>query len=80
MGDHFNHGTRNVCWGKEQYELLKTHFMQQSPLAGIREGYYDRTCWLGMDIDSSPIIFNLSLLELHSQLEQPHTLVTTDFL
>lgn len=59
MGDHFNHGTRNVCRGKEQYELLKTHFMQQSPLAGIRE-YYDRTCWLGMDIDSSPIIFNLS--------------------
>ena len=34
-------------------------FMQQSPLAGIRE-YYDRTCWLGMDIDSGPIIFNLS--------------------
>ena len=59
MGDHFNHGTRNVCRGKEQYELLKTHFMQQSPLAGIRE-YYNRTCWLGMDIDSGPIIFNLS--------------------
>lgn len=43
----------------EQYELLKKHFMQRSPFAGIRE-YYDRTCWLGMDIDSGPIIFNLS--------------------
>ena len=43
----------------EQYELLKKHFMKSSPFAGIRE-YYDRTCWLGMDIDSGPIIFNLS--------------------
>lgn len=43
----------------EQYELLKKHFMKSSPLAGIQE-YYDRTCWLGMDIDSGPIIFNLS--------------------
>lgn len=43
----------------EQYELLKKHFMQRIPFAGIRE-YYDRTCWLGMDIDSGPIIFNLS--------------------
>lgn len=43
----------------EQYELLKKHFMQRSPFAGIRE-YYDRKCWLEMDIDSGPIIFNLS--------------------
>ena len=43
----------------EQYELLKKHFMQRSPFAGIQE-YYDRKCWLGMDIDSGPIIFNLS--------------------
>ena len=46
-------------FAQEQYELLKKHFMQRSPFAGIRE-YYDRTCWLGMDIDSGPIIFNLS--------------------
>lgn len=38
----------------EQYELLKKHFMQRSPFAGIQE-YYDRKCWLGMDIDSGPI-------------------------
>ena len=46
-------------FAQEQYELLKKHFMQRNPLSGIRE-YYDRTCWLGMDIDSGPIIFNLS--------------------
>ena len=43
----------------EQYELLKKHFIQKYPLTGIRE-YYDRSCWLGMDIDSGPILFNLS--------------------
>ena len=46
-------------FAREQYELLKKHFMQHRPLAGIRE-YYDRTCWLGMSIDSGPILFNLS--------------------
>lgn len=46
-------------FAQEQFELLKKYFMQRNPLSGIRE-YYDRTCWLGMDIDSGPIIFNLS--------------------
>lgn len=46
-------------FAQEQYVLLKKHFMQRNPLAGIRE-YYNRTCWLGMDIDSGPILFNLS--------------------
>ncbi len=46
-------------FAREQYEILKKYFMQNQPLAGIRE-YYDRTCWLGMSIDSGPIIFNLS--------------------
>ena len=46
-------------FAKEQYELLKKHFMQRGLLTGIRE-YYDRSCWFGMDIDAGPIIFNLS--------------------
>ena len=46
-------------FAKAQYELLKNHFFQKNPLTGIRE-YNDRSCWLGMDIDSGPILFNLS--------------------
>ena len=46
-------------FAQEQYGLLKKCFMQHRPVSGIRE-YYDRTCWLGMDIDSGPILFNLS--------------------
>ena len=46
-------------FAREQYELLKKHFVQKRPLTGIRE-YYDRSCWLGMDIDSGPVLFNLS--------------------
>ena len=46
-------------FAKEQYELLKQYFMQQRPIAGIRE-YYNQTCWFGMDIDAGPILFNLS--------------------
>lgn len=57
----------------EQYELLKKHFMQRNPFAGIRE-YYDRTCWLGMDIDSGPIILNLSPSGTAFAIGLPHTL------
>ena len=46
-------------FAKAQYEFLKNHFFQKNPLTGIRE-YNDRSCWLGMDIDSGPILFNLS--------------------
>lgn len=46
-------------FAKEQYELLKKYFKKERPFTGIRE-YYDHSCWLGMDIDSGPIIFNLS--------------------
>ena len=46
-------------FAKAQYELLKNHFFQKNPLTGIRE-YNNRSCWLGMDIDSGPILFNLS--------------------
>lgn len=46
-------------FAKEQYDYLKKHFRQSFPVNGISE-YHDRTCWLGMDIDAGPIIFNLS--------------------
>ena len=46
-------------FAKGQYECLKKHFKQASPVSGIKE-YHDRTCWLGFDIDAGPIIFNLS--------------------
>lgn len=46
-------------FAQEQYDRLKTHFRQSFPASGIKE-YYDRTCWLGMDIDAGPILLNLS--------------------
>ena len=46
-------------FAKEQYYLLKKHFIQNNLLTGIRE-YYDHSCFMGMDVDSGPIIFNLS--------------------
>ena len=49
----------DVDFAKEQYDLLKRYFIQQNPFTGIRE-YQNRSCWLGMDIDSGPILFNLS--------------------
>jgi len=49
----------DVDFAKEQYDLLKRHFIQKNPFTGIRE-YHNRSCWLGMDIDSGPILFNLS--------------------
>ena len=44
---------------KKQYECLKKNFRQDFLVTGIRE-YHDKSCWLGMDIDAGPIIFNLS--------------------
>ena len=49
----------DVDFAKEQYDLLKRYFIQKNPFTGIRE-YHNRSCWLGMDIDSGPILFNLS--------------------
>ena len=46
-------------FARDQYNKLKSHFIQTFPLSGIKE-YYDHTCWLGMDIDAGPIILNLS--------------------
>lgn len=46
-------------FAKEQYDCLKKNFKRTFPFNGIRE-YHDRACWLGLDIDAGPIIFNLS--------------------
>ena len=46
-------------FAEEQYQKLKTCFLQTSPFCGIKE-YIDRRCWFGMDIDAGPIIMNLS--------------------
>lgn len=45
-------------FAKEQYDRLKTFFMQRCP-TGIKQ-FYNRSCWLGMDIDAGPIVLNLS--------------------
>ena len=46
-------------FARDQYEKLKTNFLQKRPITGFKE-YHDRRCWLGMDIDAGPIICNLS--------------------
>ena len=46
-------------FAKDQYERLKKYFLQTKPVIGFKE-YYDRSCWLGMDIDAGPVILNLS--------------------
>ena len=46
-------------FAKVQYECLKKNFKRTFPFNGISE-YHDRSCWLGMDIDAGPIVFNLS--------------------
>ena len=46
-------------FARSQYEILKTQFLNTRPITGFKE-YFDRNCWLGMDIDAGPILFNLS--------------------
>ena len=46
-------------FARDQYEKLKSSFLQKRPITGFKE-YHDRRCWLGMDIDAGPIICNLS--------------------
>lgn len=47
------------AFAKEQYMRFKENFYQERPITGFKE-YYDRSCWLGFDIDAGPIAFNLS--------------------
>ena len=49
----------DVEFARDQYEKLKSNFLQKRPITGFKE-YHDRRCWLGMDIDAGPIICNLS--------------------
>ena len=46
-------------FAQDQYEKLKSSFLQKRPITGFKE-YHDRRCWLGLDIDAGPIICNLS--------------------
>lgn len=46
-------------FAKQQYETLKSLFWKDGVISGLKE-YYDRTCYLGLDIDAGPILFELS--------------------
>ena len=46
-------------FARQQYEKLKAGLAQSFPVGGIWE-YYGESCWLGVDIDSGPIILNFS--------------------
>ena len=46
-------------FAKRQYETLKSLFWKDGAISGLKE-YYDRTCYLGLDIDAGPILFELS--------------------
>lgn len=46
-------------FAKQQYETLKSLFWKNGVISGLKE-YYDRTCYLGLDIDAGPILFELS--------------------
>lgn len=46
-------------FAKEQYETLKSLFWKDGKIAGLKE-YHDRRCYLGVDIDAGPILFELS--------------------
>ena len=43
----------------QQYDILKSLFWKDGVISGLKE-YYDRTCYLGIDIDAGPIMFELS--------------------
>lgn len=49
----------NLQFAKQQYETLKSLFWKDSLISGLKE-YHDRTCYLGLDIDAGPILFELS--------------------
>lgn len=44
---------------KSQYEQLKSLFWKDGIIPGLKE-YWDRTCYIGMDIDAGPILLQLS--------------------
>lgn len=46
-------------FAREQYKNLKSLFWKNGVISGLKE-YYDRTFYLGLDIDAGPIMFELS--------------------
>ncbi len=46
-------------FAREQYGRLKSLFWKDGFVDGLKE-YWDKTCWLGMDIDAGPILLELS--------------------
>ena len=46
-------------FAKSQYEQLKSLFWKGGLIPGLKE-YWDRTCYIGMDIDAGPILLELS--------------------
>lgn len=46
-------------FAKQQYEALKSYFWKDGLIPGLKE-YHDRACYLGLDIDAGPILFELS--------------------
>ena len=46
-------------FAKEQYDTLKSLFWKEGIIAGLKE-YHDLRCYLGVDIDAGPILFELS--------------------
>ena len=45
-------------FAKTQYQQLKTLFWKEGVISGLKE-YWDRTCYMGIDIDAGPILFEL---------------------
>ena len=46
-------------FAKSQYEQLKSLFWKDGIIPGLKE-YWDRTCYVGLDIDAGPILLELS--------------------
>ena len=49
----------NESFAKTQYEQLKSLFWKGGIIPGLKE-YWDKTCYIGMDIDAGPILLQLS--------------------
>ena len=46
------------AFAKTQYQQLKALFWKDGIISGLKE-YWDRTCYVGLDIDAGPIVFEL---------------------
>lgn len=46
------------AFAKTQYQQLKALFWKEGVISGLKE-YWDKTCYVGLDIDAGPIVFEL---------------------